>query len=137
MRVSQKNAGLQRRSLAGEVGSMTRPRSGHKQRPWRPYRLSVMYGFVRARVLDGTREKGSRHGSYCLTAARVVMGWGTVADARWPFPLGKVAWPPREPPGLDRIARFNRTFSHWKVRSLVDLRSAIFSGGSFSFSVAI
>src|SRR6266478_2762034 len=90
--VSQKNAGLrQRNSAAGcsvEVGSMTRPRSGHKERPWRPYRPSRMYGFVRARQLDGTMEKGSRHGSYCLTAARVMMGWGR-AQILGPVGFGK------------------------------------------------
>jgi len=116
---------------------MTRPRSGHRERRWRPYRPSGMYGFVRARQLDGTMEKGSRYGSYCRSAARVTMGWGTVAETRWPYPLGKVVWPPPEPPGLDRIARFNRTFSHWKVRNLDDLRRAIFSGGSCNFSVPI
>jgi hypothetical protein len=116
---------------------MTRPRSGHKRRPWRPYRLSRTYGFVRSRQLDATMERGSRHGSYCLTAARVMMGWGTVADARWPTPGGKVAWPPPEPPGFDRIARFNRTGSHWRVRTLDDLRRAVFSGGFCNFSVPI
>jgi hypothetical protein len=73
---------------------MTRPRSGYKRRPWRPFRPRLTYGFVRARQLDGTMEKGSRHGSHCLTAARVSMGWGMVAETRWPYPLGKVAWPP-------------------------------------------
>jgi hypothetical protein len=82
-------------------------------------------------------EKGSRYGSHCLTAARVMMGWGTVAEARWSYPAGKIAWPPPEPPGLDRIARFNRSFSHWKVRNLDDLRRALSSGGSCNFSVPI
>jgi hypothetical protein len=96
-----------------------------------------MYGFYKSRQLDGTLDKGPRYGSHCLTAARIAMGWGTVAEQRWPMPRGKVDWPPQEPPGLDKIARFNRTFSHFRIRTLSDARYCLFLGGPFTFSLPI
>jgi hypothetical protein len=67
----------------------------------RRYLASTMYAFNKARQLDGTISEGSKYGSYCLTAARVLMGWGSVSYNRWPTPRGLVQWPPNEPPGLD------------------------------------
>ena len=115
---------------------MSRPRNGWKRRG-RPYLLSRMYCFNKARQLDGTMDKGSRYGSFCLTAARVTMGWGTVTEQRWPMPRGQVVWPPQEPPGLDQIARFNRTFSHFRIRNITDAKRCLAFGGPFNFLVPI
>jgi hypothetical protein len=97
--------------------------------------FSKAYSFNKARQLDGTMDKGSRYGSYCLTAARVWMGWGAVAQHRWPRPQGPVEWPPNEPPGLDQIARFNRTFCHFRIRNISDARRSLSLGNLFRFSV--
>ncbi len=103
----------------------------------RPFKISRLYGFNKSRQLDGTMSEGSQYGTYCLTAARVSAGWGSVAEHRWPYPRGNVTWPPDEPAGLDKIARFNRTFSHFRVRSIHDARTFIAFGGPFTFSVPI
>src|SRR5665213_875569 len=82
-------------------------------------------------------NKGPRYGSYCLTAKRVHAGWGCVAEWRWPQPRKPVVWPPIEPPGLDRIARFNRIRSHFRIRSVHDAKVCLWRAGPFVFSVPI
>lgn len=107
-----------------------------KRRRLRVWRTSPMYGFNLARQLDGTMDRGPRYGSHCLTAARVRAGWGCVAYWRWPYPRrGKGTWPPTEPPGLDALARYNRVFSHFRVRSLYDARACLSRAGVFEFSL--
>ena len=93
----------------------------NRPRVWQPSRI---YGFVRARQLDGTLDKGPKLGSYVLTAMRVSAGWGWVSEKRWSYPK-PVVWPPTEPEGLDRIARFNRTVAHFRVRTLFDARTLL------------
>jgi hypothetical protein len=100
----------------------------------RPFITSRMYGFNLARQLDGTMDKGPRYGSYVLTVRRVHAGWGCVAEWRWPRP---VVWPPQEPPGLDRSARFNRHRSHFRVRDLHDAKMCLWRAGPFGFAVPI
>ena len=107
------------------------------KRRGRPFRISLIYGFNLARQLDGTMDKGPRYGSYCLTARRVHAAWGTVAEWRWPQPHNPVRWPPDEPPGLDRIARFNRIRSHFRIRSAYDAKICLWRAGPFGFSVPI
>ena len=102
----------------------------------RPFIESRLYSFYRSRQLDGTVDLGPRYGTYCLTAARVSARWGAVAEHRWPHSRDHV-WPPQEPGGLDRIARFNRTLSYFRVRTLEDLRIALYANGPFSFSLPI
>ena len=96
-----------------------------------------MYGFNKARIIDGSMNEGPKYGSYCLTAVRVRAGWGVVAEHRWPFPRGHVTWPPVEPPGLDRIARFNRTLSHFRIRSIDEGKRCLAGKTLFGFSVPI
>ena len=64
-------------------------------------------------------------------------GWGCVAEWRWPQPRKPVVWPPNEPPGLDRIARFNRTRAHFRIRSVSDAKVCLWRAGPFGFSVPI
>jgi hypothetical protein len=103
----------------------------------RVFYISRFYGFYRGRQLDGTVHLGPRYGSYCLTAARIEASWGLLAEHRWPYPRGHVIWPPQEPTGLDRIARFDRRFSHFRIRTLEDAKMAIYANGPFKFSVPI
>jgi hypothetical protein len=84
-----------------------------------------MYGFVRSRQLDGTLAEGPKFGSYIITNNRVLASWGMVSEKRWPYPKGRVAWPPVEPEGLDEVAKFNRTFAHFRIRDLADARTCI------------
>lgn len=96
-------------------------RKPKRRRQWLP---SLCYGFLRGRELEGTISKGPKFGMYILTAMRVGAGWGQVSAKRWSYPRPLV-WPPPEPPGLDRIARFQRTFAHFYIRDLYDARVAI------------
>jgi hypothetical protein len=119
---------------------MTRPRKGWKRRG-QTFRISRIYGFIRSRQLDGTMDKGPKHGTFCLTGVRVQMSWGSVAEHRWPFPRDASIWPPQEPPGLDRIARFNRTFCYFRIRDLADAKRYLYGSERqvrpFVFSVPI
>lgn len=107
------------------------------KRRGRPFCASRIYWFNRARQLDGTMDKGPRYGSYCLTQRRVMAGWGCIAEWRWPQPRQPVVWPPCEPAGLDRIARFNRTRAHFRIRSAIDAKVCLWRSGPFGFSVPI
>ena len=107
------------------------------RRRGRPFQISRAYAFQRARQLDGSIDEGPKYGSFCLSAHRVSTGWGAIAEHRWPYPRGKVDWPLTEPPGLDRIARFNRTLSHFRVRSTDDCRRCLAGGVVFGFSIPI
>jgi hypothetical protein len=90
----------------------------------RTWQLSRIYGFVRSRELDGTLADGPKVGTYVLTACRVSAGWGNVSEKRWPYPKGTAARPPSEPQGLDRLAKYNKTFAHFCIRTLDDARFA-------------
>lgn len=103
----------------------------------RPFTHSRLYGFYKARLLDGTLDRGPRYGSYCITAMRVWAGWGQVAEWRWPMTRGPVVWPPVEPSGLDRIAKYRRSFAHFRVRNIDDLKRAIIAPALVLFSVPI
>ncbi len=119
--------------------TLDEPRKGDAgwRRRGRPFKISRMYAFYKARQIDGSIAEGSRYGSFGLTAARVSAGWGAVAEHRWPYPRGPVVWPPVEPLGLDQIARFNRHLSHFRVRSIEDCRRCLADGVVFGFSVPI
>jgi hypothetical protein len=96
-----------------------------KRKP-RDWRISRYYGFVRSRQLDGTINEGPEVGVYLVTGCRISAGWGMVAESRWPYPRRDEPWPPvDEPPSLDAIAKYNRTFCHFRIRDLDELRVAI------------
>jgi len=103
----------------------------------RPFTHSRLYGFYKARLLDGTLDRGPRYGSYCITAMGVWAGWGQVAEWRRPLTRGPVVWPPVEPSGLDRIAKFRRSFAHFRVRNIDDVKRAIIAPALVLFSVPI
>lgn len=102
----------------------------------RQVRPSTAYLFHRSRQLDGTLNNGPRYGSYCITAARVLASWGTISEKRFPVPKPLV-WPFIEPPGVDRIAKYQRSNFHFRVRSINDAKVCLAAGMPFSFSVPI
>lgn len=88
----------------------------------RPWIISKTYSFVRARQLDGTLFEGPRVGSYLISNARILAGWGRVSERRWPnLRKGIDTWPPFEPHELDRIAKYNRIKRYWRVRNLQEV----------------
>jgi hypothetical protein len=98
----------------------------HKRR--RAWQLSITYGFVRARQLDGTLFEGPKVGGYLVTHGRVLASWGRVSETRWPRPRKGSWWPPNEPPGLDEIAKHNRVTGHFRARDLSEIRRCIAQG---------
>jgi hypothetical protein len=92
-----------------------------RRRTWEP---SLAYGFVRARQLDGSLAEGPSVGVYGISFMRIAAGWGCVSAKRYPRSR-HLPWPPPEPPGLDRIARFNRSLGHFRARDVDDARRCI------------
>jgi hypothetical protein len=76
------------------------------------WQISRVYGFVRTRQLEGTLASGPKVGVFMINANRVMAGWGTVSEKRWPYPKNS-KWPIAEPPGLDKIAKFNKIFAYF------------------------
>jgi hypothetical protein len=99
--------------------------------------LSKLYGFVRSRELEGTLDKGPALGCYVITAARIFAGWGHVPEMSWPDWRKGNPWPPAEPPGLDRIAKANRSLMHFRVRNLAEMRQCLAKGRPVQFVIPI
>jgi GNAT superfamily N-acetyltransferase len=116
---------------------MTTPSTVRKPKRRRFWQISRIYGFVRARQLEGTMTLGPRRGVFLINAARVFAGWGQVSETRWPYPKRGASWPPPEPPGLDKIARFNKIYSYSRIRNLEDARRCIAYDGPFLVSISI
>ena len=85
------------------------------------------YGFVRGRELEGTYPGPPNIGSWILTTQRISKGWGHLPDHHWPYEPDE--WPPVEPPGLDAIAKAERTRSYMRCRSLEECRVVLDRGG--------
>lgn len=105
-----------------------------RKRIWQP---STLYGFVRARQLEGTLNEGPRVGTYIVTAGRVLASWGCVSEKRWPRLRKGDFWPPVEPPGLDKIAKYNRSLMHYRVRDLTEMKQCLEKGLPVQFAVPI
>jgi hypothetical protein len=55
---------------------------------------------------------------------RVADGWGWVSEWRCPKKKG-AAWPPLISSDLDNIAKFNRSFMHYRIRNLDELKRSV------------
>jgi GNAT superfamily N-acetyltransferase len=88
---------------------------------------SRTYGFIRGRELEGTYPGPPDIGSWILTTQRVTKGWGHLPDRFWPYVADE--WPAKEPPGLDAIAKAERTRSYVRCRTLEDCRKVLEGGG--------
>jgi GNAT superfamily N-acetyltransferase len=84
-----------------------------------PVILSTIYGFVRGRQLEGTFPGDRATGVWPSTGKRVGYGWGALPDAAWPHRTTD-AWPPTEPPNVDKIAKSYRNTFYKRVRTLDD-----------------
>ena len=105
-----------------------------RKRIWQP---STLYGFVRARQLEGTLNDSPRVGTHIVTTGRVLAGWGCVSEKRWPRLRKGDFWPPVEPPGLDEIAKYNRSLMHYRVRDLTEMKLCLERGLPVQFVVPI
>ncbi|HEV3448985.1 MAG TPA: hypothetical protein VG099_30390, partial [Gemmataceae bacterium] len=77
---------------------------------------STTYNVVRCRQLEGTFPGAPETGCWPITSLRVMRGWGSVPQDAWPD-TALESWPPREPPGLDEIAKGQRVFRYQRIRT--------------------
>jgi GNAT superfamily N-acetyltransferase len=94
-----------------------------------------MYGFVRARELEGTFPGSQETGVYQTTEIRVGKGWGIPPESAWPYCVRE--WPPVEPPGMDAIAKKRRLFAYTRIRTLDDAKRVIAAGSPLSAAFEI
>jgi len=87
--------------------------------------FSRMYSYVRSRQLEGTYSNDQAIGSWILTAMRVDRGWGIPTDEDWPYDGSAANWPPKEPQGIDRVAKARRLLAYQRVRTLDDCKMAL------------
>jgi len=92
-----------------------------------PLHLSVLYGFVRGRQLEGTYSSDPTIGVWPETGLRISYGWGEVPEENWPYSESR-NWPPKEPPGLDSIAKKHRLACYQRIRSLQECKIALRKG---------
>lgn len=85
-----------------------------------------MYAFVRGRQLDGTFPGSRLTGVWPITDLRVRKGWGMPPESAWPYTDEE--WPPREPPGMDVLAKKNRLFAYTRIRTLDHVRRVLVAG---------
>jgi len=99
------------------------------------FRISIRYGFVRSRQLEGTFPGDKETGSWPITSLRVLYGWGAPPEESWPYGTD---WPPEEPPGIDAIAkRYRSLWPYRRVRTIADGKNAIGEGPGILVSVDI
>jgi GNAT superfamily N-acetyltransferase len=88
---------------------------------WEDFEPSSMYGYVRARQLDGTYDCNPETGVWAVSTLRVVRGWGCPSEDQWPYEM----WPPTEPPGIDTMAKAHRIFAYHRIRSIDDCKYSL------------
>jgi GNAT superfamily N-acetyltransferase len=86
-------------------------------------RISVRYGFIRSRQLEGTYPGDPKEGVWGITTHRVHFGWGMVDEHEWPDRKkdGSDFLDP-VPPGLDQSAKRKRIHHYERIRSSADAR---------------
>lgn len=85
-----------------------------------------LYGFVRARQLEGTYPGDKRMGNWPISTLRVMYGWGDPPHDAWPRTND---WPPTEPAGIDLLAKQGRIPPYRRVRTIAECR-ALLGGGT-------
>ena len=99
--------------------------------------ISVFYGYIRARQLEGTYNDDPKIGAWPISALRVARGWGDPGEERWPYDGSGKSWPPKEPAHIDHYAKENRIFGYKRIRSIDECKRALFSHYPVSVSVDI
>jgi GNAT superfamily N-acetyltransferase len=89
--------------------------------------FSRMYGFVRARQLEGTYPGDPAIGTWGSTRLRIDRGWGRIPESEWPYITGTGPWPPSEPPGLDAKAKKYRILRYQRITHLEECKLALIS----------
>jgi GNAT superfamily N-acetyltransferase len=85
---------------------------------------SPLYSYVRSLHLEGTFPNDV--GCFIISANRIGAGWGCIDEAAWPYnSIEKQGWPPREPPGLDEMAKKHRLPFYVGARTLHECKMAL------------
>jgi hypothetical protein len=86
------------------------------------FRMSIRYGFVRARQLEGTFPGDKATGTWPITGERISYGWGNPPEESWPYSSD---WPPEEPPDIDLIAtKYRFYWPYRRVRTIEECKSS-------------
>lgn len=84
--------------------------------------MNPRYIWIRGRELEQTYPGDRETGIWPISGARVAYGWGNVPVDAWPNGPSSTEWPPREPEGLDRVAKKYRILFYQRVRDFVDCK---------------
>jgi hypothetical protein len=88
--------------------------------------ISVRYGFIRARQLEGTYPGDPKEGVWDISANRVYFGWGMVDENKWPnCNADATDFLDQEPPGLDRVAKRHQIHHYERLRSSADAHAIL------------
>ena len=84
---------------------------------------SRMYGYVRARQLEGTYTSDPSTGVWTISTMRICKGWGSPTEEQWPYDGNAANWPPKdEPAQIDQAAKAFRIVGYQRARSSDDCR---------------
>ena len=86
---------------------------------------SPLYLHVRGRQIEGTISDGIDLGIWPISATRVARGWGNASLTEWPYAISPDNWPPKEPKGIDSLAKTRRVNLYQRVRSADECSRAI------------
>ena len=75
----------------------------------------------------------STEGSYLVSLCRARFGWGGIPNSAWPHATNGSG---TEPPGLDEVAKSQRTRAYWRVDGLDDMRQCLCFVPPFSVHAA-
>lgn len=104
--------------------SATMARVEGRPTPFDNEKASLYYTYVRGLQLEGRYPRD--FGLASMTPMRVRMIWGCVPWRYWPTLPDDPPFPPREPHGLDEIARRRRIDFYQRVRSSADAARALY-----------
>lgn len=86
---------------------------------------SRMYLYVRSRQLEGSYPGDHKTGTFGQTNMRVLRGWGIPEEGQWPYDGSGNNWPPKEPSGMDAVAKRHRLCGYQRVRTLEECKLAL------------
>jgi GNAT superfamily N-acetyltransferase len=87
---------------------------------------SRLYNYVRSRQLEGTYSSDHTIGVWITSALRISRGWGNPKEEDWPY-ISSKDWPPKEPQGIDVLAKPLRIWHYQRVRDLNQCKIALAS----------
>ena len=100
-------------------------------------RISLTYGYVRSRQMEGSYNCDPSIGAWPITYSRVMRGYGNIDESVWPYDTDGTSWPPNEPPNVDMLAKKNRIFAYQRIKNLDECKLLIYYYGGVNIAVEI